>query len=701
MVCICEVKSILKSNSGSRVGRPIDNRPQADSLPYRIALILAMAWGAAAADLPYYAVASGDGGAWPAILGSVGFERHGVEGSRVVVAGGAAAAGDWAKRVEGGTIVILEGASPLAESFGFRATTERVRAGRPSDVHNPGMAIIWQARLDVPVFETPSGAIVFARDEWSRAALEAGVRIGRGAVLWTAVSPGQRGYERFPYLLQALIDLGLEMPYRSARLWAFFDSAYRSRADLDYFATRWRKAGISALHVAAWHFFEPSAEQDDYLKRLIEACHREGVLVYAWMDMPHVSEEFWAKHPEWREKTALLQDAHLDWRKLMNLTNRDCFQAVSAGLKRLINGFDWDGINLAELYFESLEGMDNPSRFTPMNDDVRALFRREAGFDPLELFHGRSDEPSRRMFLDFRMALARRMQGDWIREMEEIRQSKPELDLVLTHVDDGFDPRMRDAIGADAANVLPLLDSHDFTFLVEDPATVWGMGPDRYRTMAERYRELTKHTDKLAIDINIVERYQDVYPTKQQTGTELFQLVHLAASAFPRVALYFENSILQADLPLLSAAAAPVDRVEQDGSKVIVESRFGVGMPWEGPAVVNSRAWPVRSDDTLWLPAGRNVIEPAQHESPLRILDFNGNLRFAEASGQTLKFTYQSNARAIAVLNARATRLELDGVAAQPIALESGSNFILSLPRGQHVVQVSTAPMAAAYQAQE
>src|SRR2546421_207982 len=53
--------------------------------------------------------------------------------------------------------------------------------------------------------------------------------------------------------------------------------------------------------------------------------------------------------------------------------------------------------------------------------------------------------------------------------------------------------------------------------------------------------------DKLAIDINVVDRYQDVYPTKQQTGTELFQLVHLAAGSFARVALYFENSILAPD----------------------------------------------------------------------------------------------------------------------------------------------------------
>jgi len=47
--------------------------------------------------------------------------------------------------------------------------------------------------------------------------------------------------------------------------------------------------------------------------------------------LPHVSERFWADHPEWREKTALLQDAQLDWRKLMNLTNPDASAAVAAG----------------------------------------------------------------------------------------------------------------------------------------------------------------------------------------------------------------------------------------------------------------------------------------------------------------------------------------------------------------------------------
>ncbi len=263
---------------------------------------------------------------------------------------------------------------------------------------------------------------------------------------------------------------------------------------------------------------------------------------------------------------------------------------------------------------------------------------------------------------------------------------------MLTHVDDRFDTRMRDLIGADAARVLPLLDQHDFTFLIEDPATIWNLGPQRYPQIAARYQPLTQQTGKLAIDINIVERYQDVYPTKQQTGTELFQLVHLAAKAFPRVALYFENSILTPDLPLLASAAASVDKAEQNGSKLIVDSRNGVGVPWQGPALVNGRLWPVRDETTLWLPAGSNVIEPAQKDSALRILDFNGNLRSAVVSTAGLRISYQSNSRAIAVLNSRPRKLEIDGAEDTEKLLDSGSNFVLMLPRGQHILELESAP---------
>jgi hypothetical protein len=640
-----------------------------------------------------FAVLPGDPGPWPEILSSVGFESQPADSAGIlVIRPGAAAPAHLTERVEQGAFLILEGQTTPADSFGFRAGRDTISVGNVEDVHRPKLPIVWQKAVELHRFEVPKNARIFAKERWSGAPLIAGYPSGRGAILWVAATPGDRGYERFPYILQALTDLGLHAPFRSARLWAFFDSAYRARVDLEYFAARWRASGIAALHVASWHYYDPDPERDHYLKALIEACHRHGILVYAWIELPHVSGKFWSTHPEWREKTALLQDAQLDWRKLMNLTNRDCFRAASSGIKDLINRFDWDGVNLAELYFESLEGAGNPARFTPMNDDVRREFKTAHGFDPLDLFHTRKDAESLRLFLDFRASLARRMQDEWMAEVEKVRGSRPDLDLVLTHVDDRFDTGMKDAIGADAGRVLPLLDSHDFTFLIEDPATVWNLGPQRYPEIAKRYQPLTTHTNKLAIDINIVDRYQDVYPTKQQTGTELFELVHLASTAFPRVALYFENSILAPDLPLLPSAGAIVPHAERAGAKLTIDSPYGVGVAWPGEAKVDGNSWPVTDGTILWLPPGPHAIEPDTESTAPHILDFNGNLHSADRTGKSaIDLSYESPSRAFAVLDRKPTKLEIDATPASLTFLATDkATYALPLPRGQHLVTIQT-----------
>src|SRR5260221_14736419 len=133
----------------------------------------------------------------------------------------------------------------------------------------------------------------------------------------------------------------------------------------------------------------------------------------------------------------MMQNAELECRRLMNLSSRDSFRADSKAIKELITPFDWDGVTLA---------------------DLRRAFHAAHGFDPIELFHDRKDAASLKLFLDFRAALAGRIQEEWIGEIEKVRHTHPELDFVLTHVDDRFDTGMKDAIGADVTRVLPQLD---------------------------------------------------------------------------------------------------------------------------------------------------------------------------------------------------------------------------------------------------
>jgi hypothetical protein len=404
--------------------------------------------------------------------------------------------------------------------------------------------------------------------------------------------------------------------------------------------------------------------------------------VYAWLELPHVSERFWNERPECREKTALLQDAHLDWRKLINLQNSACIASVKSGIRDLMLRFDWDGINLAELYFESLQGVENPARFTPMNDDARREFRQQSGVDPLELF--KSAGPMRQ-FLDFRAGLAQRLQEEWLAFVDELKRESHHLDLVLTHVDDRFDTHMRDAIGADAERVLPVLGKQSFTFLIEDPATIWHLGPDRYTELAKRYAPLTPRQDRLAIDLNIVDRYQDVYPTKQQTGSELFQLVHTAARAFSRIALYFEKSILPQDWGLLPASAAVVTRADRMGDKLVIDSPEGAGIYWSGPARVDGYLWPVRDETMLWLPAGIHTVETGSGSPALRLIRLNARLESARALPDGLQFSYSSSSRALAVLERAPREVEIDGEKVVPALYGERT---VALPAGQHIAVI-------------
>lgn len=615
---------------------------------------------------------------WTKILGSVGIERAGTN-SNIVIAGASAAAGTTAQ------ILILEGDSPAARSLGIVPQKEHVTVRQIVDMHGPQMQIIWEQPAEIAKVQIPEGFTVYATERWKGAPVLAGKRTESGAILWMATEPGLSGIERYPYLIQALVDLGLDLPLHATNLWAFFDSSYRIRADVDYLARRWREAGVSVLHVAAWHTMEPDAAQDEYMARLIQACHKNAILVYAWLELPHVSEKFWADYPEWRDKTGAGQDAQLDWRKLMNLQNADCSAAAAKEIADLLTRFDWDGVNLAELYFESLEGASNPARFTPMNDDVRAEYKKLSGIDPKTLLESGAQAEDLRKFLDYRAGLASNLQAKWLDEIEKTRSQKPYLDIVLTHIDDRFEPGIRDALGADVARSLPLIQARKSTLLVEDPATLWSLGPERYSKLAEQYHALTSDRAHLAVDINVVERYQDVYPTKKQTGVELLELVHEAAVSFSRVALYFENSLEKQDLRLLPAAANTASAQFDNAGVLTLDANQPTRVDWQGSVEMDGKLWPVQNARTILAPTGKHKFEASALQPGVAITDFNGEIRSAAGAADRTDVAYTSKSRAVAVLASGVSRIEVDGVKFAEAKTGEKLNSVV-LPAGDHKV---------------
>jgi len=629
-------------------------------------------------------VASDRTGPWPDILHSLGIREQSSDNARVFILPEGSQTTSQIGDPKDNRILILEGDSETAREFGILPTEHNARVREVRDIHQPGLSIVWEKPVRVPRYKMPRRAKILMWDRIHRAPLMAVLRTGPENILWLATSPGTCGYERYPFLLQTLLEMGLEPLFESRRLWAFFDPAFQRDRDAYELAREWRQMGLASVHVGAWDYFESKTGEDMRLRRLIDACHREGILVYAWLELPHVSVEFWNRHPQWREKTALGKDAKVDWRFLMNLANPDCRRAVVEGVRETLDRFDWDGVNFAELYFDGVEGVNNPEEFTPFNRDVRREVKLSLGFDPMELFSGsRRDSKKLRMFLDYRIDLAARLQEFWIAELEKMRVEKPHLDLVLTYVDDRFDTTMHDAIGADAARSLRGIEHHDLTFIIEDPYTLWHLGPKRYKEIADRYRPLTTRQERLGVDINVVARSK-AHPTEKQTGVELAQLVHTAAESFSTVMYYYTGSIGPLDAQLLPFASAVVTRVELIGDGLVVESPNGVGVHWPGPVTLDGKPWPIRDERRVWLPAGKHVLRSsAMDESPL-VLDFTGNLEDATDGKNHVELIYNAQSRALARLSRKPRTMVLDGREISPVV---SGRYTLQLPRGRHTVQ--------------
>ncbi len=237
---------------------------------------------------------------------------------------------------------------------------------------------------------------------------------------------------------------------------------------------------------------------------------------------------------------------------------------------------------------------------------------------------------------------------------------------------------MHDAIGADTSRLNALLTEHQFTFLVEDPATVWDQGPQRYPVIASKYPQ----TSRVAVDINIVDRYQNVYPTKQQTGAELFGLVHLASQSFGRVALYIENSLAGPDLALLSSAASTFDQGAWVGSRFVTKTKLGGGVRWQGDCNVDGRPWPVKESEIVWLPSGSHVLERASGSGSWHLLSSSGSLTAARYQGPAIEFSYEAESREIARFSNPVSSLQVDGQAFPLV----GPREVAMLPRGRHTV---------------
>ena len=609
-----------------------------------------------------------------------------------------------------GLSLITDGKSQLSSALGIKLAGP-AKVSRVRDYQRPGLHPYWSDGPLVPWIAgapQPSPKVMYS-DRRTGHALGILMDVGKGRCLYLGplFDPRTgRGYGRFATLTDAIVNGLRRTPLLFRRAAdAYFDAGYRTGWSPDSLAAVWKGWGIRVVHAAAWYTY--SDPPYDY-RALIDACHRNGILVYAWLEWPYVGKGFWDNHPEWRQKNALLKDAHFDFLYLMDLRNPACMKSAIANLDSLLS-FEWDGVDVAEFTLtgagkHGLKGPARPDWFTGFTDYCRTEFKTIQGFDPLEFFDPRSphywetDSSGLEAFYRYRIQINDAAQHRLFSELERIKtQEKKSWEPILTIVDNSRHPEFDDLLGFDMKRTLELVKEFDVTLQVEDPYLEWMKPPDRYSATSEYYRRLLADRPFI-IDVNVVRMKPDRgkdFSTWLPIGTEVFQYWCFAASRNGRACFYCESSVAEKDWELMPYAmgADAIAIPDSDGwkvdaaSTVLMRNIFG-----EWGLLLDNRPWHAYNRSELIVPAGHHSVRRSgQPDGPhvVRLISITGELLEVRGRETECRVDYFSRIRCVLSFSRRPSIISLDGVLATMPVLMNGEISTIIAPPGKHSIVVS------------
>jgi uncharacterized protein YdaL len=612
--------------------------------------------------------------------------------------------------VETGGNIVLDEKTDLAQEFGIKFTGSLLKMERIRDRLYPEETFYWRKPEIMFKFDTESRDEIFCIDEKTEAPVVVGRRYGEGRILFfgTRFDPlSDAGYSRYPYLLEYMRRFFNVSPvFRRDFLEFYFDPGYRHNISIEQLVKRWRSQGVRCIHAAGWHMY-PKWTYD--YARLIELCHANGILVYLWLDPPQVSEKFWREHPQWREKNYKGDDVRPSWRYPVALTDSDCLKAVLATTDTLLRSYDWDGVDIAELYFESDHGPENPSQFTPMHPSARKLFAARYGFDPALLFdvnsshYWKSSLSDWQEFEDFRSREVTYLHQQYLTLASKVESEKPGFEVLVTVLDNTGSPELRRDIGIDVGQIIGLQKQYQFTLQVEDAQALWSTDPRRYAAIGKRLRGLLSPSSDLMLDLNILSfRKPDAvikFPTLIQTGIESYLLVNSASTISKRITIYAESSVNPQDIRFFPYAMASQATVTRQPNGWTVDSPFPLTLELSrdvGEILLDgsrSRAMP---EGLFLIPSGKHEIQlPEPEVNPFqsglvetRVLSVTGDLKEESPINRGVEFRYSSKTRCVATFNREPYVVFLDGEQYSVNSLKGFDCYALLLPPGDHKVLV-------------
>ncbi len=612
-----------------------------------------------------------------------------------------------------GLDIILENESNLSERIGIIPRGENKSVNTVRDEYYPQIDIHWAESGTYRNFDVSIECITYYSEVNTDDPIVIGGEYGEGKYLYLATlfdPTTSKGYGRYPYFSDLIQrQFGTWPLIKKESVEIYFEPGDREDVSIEDLVKIWKKNGFRKIYVAGWHVYQEWTY--DY-ERLISLAHQNALLVYLWLELPHVNAKFWEDHPEWREITATGDTAIIDWRHLMALTDDSCKEAVFSEIASVIRQYDWDGINLAELYFESPLGPERPELFTPMHPSARKLFQIQYGFDPIQLFNETSPYFWKRnnekwtLFEEFRKNLLvdiHRKFLEFFYQQNEL--NKKDIDIVLTVMDNIHAKKTGQGIGIDTRRIIALSNEYPFTLQIEDPQELWHLDASRYDTLSQTYLPMVTN-NKLILDINIVpyRSYKEsLAPTQAPTGLELSNLLQSAQQDNNQVALYSESAIYMVDLPWIAytlgrhateSFLSPYQWQIQSENTIT----FDLDPQIHKDIQVNGSLWPAYYNGKATLPPGTNIIQPlSQRESLInkiktstRLFDISGELESCKLLSRGIELSYRSDVKNYILVNEEPREIYVDDLHYDAEIVQGIQGFSVQLPSGSHRVRLLT-----------
>ncbi len=606
--------------------------------------------------------------------------------------------------VDDGMPLLVDGATPLNAALGVSTTGAQSRINQyqwnayaTDPVRLPG-------KLTYQRIKVKSRLQVLAVDSTFNSPLIVSGIHGRGRFIYSAIPLEPRSgtvFQYSPFLAQAIVDqLHVSPTLGADNLCVYVDLGGEPQMDPADIVAQLKRWSVREVHLGAFYSSDMFLE---YLPRFLAAAHQQGISVYAWLEYPMVSQEFWDQHPEWREVTASGHRAIMDWRLHMALEVPACFDAVADLTRHLLLNYDWDGVDFAELYFEAERDIfKHPRDFTPMHPTFRKMFEQRYGVDPRTMFkssspnYGLRNAKLRSELEEFRIELITELTEKFLQTIAGCQTQKPYLRTTLTFIDALRDPTVTERYGVDPARLLALQQKYGFGVEIEDPYTVWNSSPDRYRAIGEYYRPRLQPGTPFTLDVNVVDRTPPGRPLIRPRGLELYELLANVAANVDLVTLYAYSTFSADDMRLVPnvLAAQPITPPTAADGVVSARRQLFWRTDTRGREVyLDGKKWPCASASQVLIPAGIHKVSTGLRTEgstadDLRIENVNGRVLAAGRSGRRVSLTYESRGRCYVTLNRIPAIVLCDGAPGIGKVLSNSGQVCVVLPEGNHTVEL-------------